>query len=200
MNANELTRKYQDGERNFSTIRLHSADLSRLNLRGAVFNHADLSNCNFSNSDMTGADFSGAILDRVNFAGAILTNVNFSNAKMNNADIRNVMIDNTSFRGANLMFAHLCGNDLARADLNDAKLDWSCLVGSQMTQEQIVAVPKQAMVATVTMQQQQVSMQSGYKSALVSESGSYKMRTTEDIIGANYKFQIVEGKGKKNYC
>ena len=98
------------------------------------------------------------------------------------------------------MFAHLCGNDLVKANLNDAKLDWSCLVGSKMTQEQIVSLPKQAMVATV-MNQEQQPMQSGYKSMLIAqENNIYKMRTTEDIISANYKFQIVESKGKKNYC
>ena len=199
MNASEVIERYGNGERDFSTIRLISANLSGLNLQGIVFNNADVSNCNFSNSDLSKSDFSGAILDRANFSGAILRDANFSGAHMNNADIRNVQIDNTSFRGTNLMFAHLCGNDLVRANLQDAKLDWSCLVGSQMTQQQIAAVPQQAMTAIVTMQQQQAP--SGYKSGLSGEVvRGYKMKTTEEIIGNNYKFQIVESKDKKNYC
>ena len=199
MNASEVIERYGNGERDFSTIRLISANLSGLNLQGIVFNNADVSNCNFSNSNLTDASFSGAILDRANFANAILINVNFSDAHMTNADIRKVQIDNTNFFRANLMFAHLCGNDLVRANLQDAKLDWSCLVGSSMTQKQISAVPQQAMVAVVTMQQQQAP--SGYKSELSREVfHGYKMRTTEEIMSNNYKFQIVESKDKKNYC
>ena len=199
MNVNELVEKYRKGERDFSNIKLPNADLSGLDLRRMIFISADLSNCNFSNSDLTNSDFSGAILDRVNFAGAILRNTNFSGAHMTNADIRNVQIDNTNFARANLMFAHLCGNDLVKADLNNAELDWSCLVGSAMTQEQIATVPKQAMIATIT-RQDQMPMQSGYSLALGESNSTYKIRTTEDVIGANYKFQIVESKGRKNYC
>lgn len=144
--ANEIIERYKKGEK-FADVTLHNADFTGLNLRGIVLKHCDFSFSSFSACDLTDADFSGCNLAGCNFSGAILRNTNFENASFTRATVSKALIDNTNFRRASFMFAHLCGNDLMKADLTNATLDWSCLIDTKLTEQQLSAVPKDAILS-----------------------------------------------------
>ncbi|MBI2076594.1 MAG: pentapeptide repeat-containing protein [Candidatus Aenigmarchaeota archaeon] len=145
--ANDIVSSYESGRRDFSGSAARGENLSSMRLRGIIMRRCDLSFCNFSNSDLTDADFSHADLAGATLTGAILRNAKFEKADMSRANIRAAVIDNTNFRGANFMWAHLCGNDMLKADLKDAVLDWSCLIDTKLSAEQLNAVPKGAILS-----------------------------------------------------
>jgi uncharacterized protein YjbI with pentapeptide repeats len=146
MSFTQVLSDYRNGRINFSNISMQNADMSNVSLPGIIFTGSDLSATNFSNSDLTGAIFADCNLSRCLFDKAVLKNSNFECANLTRASIRGVVIDKTIFRKANFMWAHLCGNDLVRADLTDAVLDWSCLIGTNISDEQAAAIPEQALL------------------------------------------------------
>ena len=99
--AEELLRRYAEGERYFADSELdesendlqngkledadfsHSfifADFRRANLKRASFADANVKSCDFRNADLEGADFSGAALEATQFEGANLQGARFTGA------------------------------------------------------------------------------------------------------------------------
>lgn len=144
--TNDIIEGYRRGGK-FSGVKLHNADFTGLNLRSIVLRNCDLGFSSFAACDLTNADFSGSNLTGCNFSGAVLRNANFQNSNLSRANISKVIIENTIFRNANFLFAHLCGNDLMKTDLSGAILDWSCLIDTKLTEQQLAAVPKGAIVS-----------------------------------------------------
>lgn len=147
LTANDIVSSYESGKRDFSGSVAKGANLSSISLKGVIMRRCDLSFCNFSNSDLTDADFSHAELAGAILTGAVLRNTKFEKADLSRANIRNATIDNTNFHGANFMWAHLCGNDMLKADLKDAVLDWSCLIDTRLSADQVKLVPKGAVLS-----------------------------------------------------
>lgn len=144
--ANGLIESHRRGEK-FSGIKLHNADFTGLNLHSIVLRNCDLGFSVFAGADLTNADFSSSNLAGCNFSGAILRNAKFQNANLSRANVSKALIEGTDFRNANFMFAHLCGNDLMKADLSGAALDWSCLIDTKLTEQQFSAVPQHAVLS-----------------------------------------------------
>lgn len=148
-NARELIDMYNSGERDFSGSDLNGSNLSSLNLKDAVLSGCNLLNANISNSDLTNVDFSGSLMARANLDKCILKNTNFFDCDMTGSSIRDVSMESASFVKARLMFAHLCGNDMLKCDLSDAVLEWSCLIGSSLNEEQLDKIPKSAITGGI---------------------------------------------------
>ena len=142
----DVIARYRNGERDFSGTDMQNAAKAGLDLKGIIFRGSDLSGTNFSNSELSNADFSDCNLGRCLFDNAVLRSASFEGANLSRASMRGVVIDRTVFRKANFMWAHLCGNDLMKADLADAVLDWSCLIGTQVTDDQAQAIPQAALL------------------------------------------------------
>ena len=57
MKAQELLRRYAEGERNFQRGNLQGQSFKGKNLAGADFREADIRSADFSNANLTGANF-----------------------------------------------------------------------------------------------------------------------------------------------
>ncbi|MBI2970807.1 MAG: pentapeptide repeat-containing protein [Candidatus Aenigmarchaeota archaeon] len=136
MQIQEFTARLRTGQRDFSHITLHAANLTALNLQGAVFRDSDLSFSNFGGADLTNADFSGCLLSRCTFAKALVKNTTFAHADLTFADLSGARMVSANFANANLLWSHLCGTDLMKANLRGATLDWVCLLGTRLSETQ----------------------------------------------------------------
>ncbi len=102
-NADEVTRRYQSGERYFGHSELDEvtgdfrgadladadfgdsfivADFREAVLTSADFSHCNLKTCDFRGADLRGAIFRGSALEGTEFAGAILEGAEFEGAGM----------------------------------------------------------------------------------------------------------------------
>ncbi|WP_245894908.1 pentapeptide repeat-containing protein [Nostoc cycadae] len=75
MDANEVLRRYANGERNFREadwrgISLTNANLSGIDLSGAHLSNADLSDSDLSNANLNWAGLKGTNFSRANLRGA----------------------------------------------------------------------------------------------------------------------------------
>ncbi len=98
----ELLRRYQNGERDFTQVALDggnydlrgvtlaganfsgtfiTADFRGANLQAASFAKANVKTCDFRHADLRGANFSGALLEATEFKGANLRDANFEDAR-----------------------------------------------------------------------------------------------------------------------
>ncbi len=145
----ELIDAYNSGERDFGKSDLNGSNLSSLNLTDAILQDCNLLNANLSNSNLTNVDFSGSFMARVNLDKCILKNTNFFDCDMTGSSIRDVSMESASFVKAKLMFAHLCGNDMLKCDLTDAVLEWSCLIGASLSEEQLDKIPRTAITGGI---------------------------------------------------
>ena len=145
----ELLEKYGSGERDFSNLNISGINLSSVVIRDAIFRQCDFSNANLSNSDFTDCDFSNSMMSRCILDKSILKNVNFLGCDLTGASLRDILVDNTSFRNSKLMFAHLCGNDMLKCDLNNAVLEWSCLIGTSLDERVLDKIPKTAITGGI---------------------------------------------------
>jgi hypothetical protein len=127
MNARELIRRYNNGERNFCEANLRGADLS-----GAYLYEACLGGAYLYEANLGGAYLSRANLNRANISGAnlyeaCLGGANLSGANLGRADLRGANLNRANLRGANLSGACLGGANLSGANLGRADLSGTCL-------------------------------------------------------------------------
>ncbi len=139
---NELLERLRSGQKEFRGIVLTQADFSGLDLRGIVIKNSKLDFCNFENSDLTDADFSGSSLLKCSFVSANLKNAKFIASNLSNANFRNAYFERTVLRNANLIGAHLCKSDLSISDIEGANMTFVCLVGTNISTEQMMSIPK----------------------------------------------------------
>jgi uncharacterized protein YjbI with pentapeptide repeats len=140
MKIEELTQRYEAGERDFRKVvvekeylgllkvNLRGADLSGVNLKGADLATTDFRGANLSDANLEGANLEASILDeadlsRVNLRGANLTNGRFWKAKLREAILKEATLRNTSFREADLSRADLTRTNLSRTSLAYANLE-----------------------------------------------------------------------------
>ncbi len=132
MDAEELLRRYQSGTRDFRSIILCEANLSRVNLSQANFSQAILSITNFSGSDLSEVNLSQAKLNVAKLSGANLTQADLSEAILNvanliRADLSQAILTNASLIRSELVRANLShaigvGSNLSEADLRETSL------------------------------------------------------------------------------
>lgn len=132
LNAEELSKRYKVGERDFTGINLiygnlYTENLSGANLSGANFSGISLIRANLTGSDLTGAELSAAILDGANLAGANLSSAVLIQARMPGANLSAANLGDTNLTAAylvsaNLMKANLRGTNLSAANLSQSNL------------------------------------------------------------------------------
>jgi uncharacterized protein YjbI with pentapeptide repeats len=146
----EVLRRYEAGERDFSLIQVYLSDeqskeryLSGVNLSGANFKESDLQSLvfygqgiNFSGSDLSdldlayahfedadssGANLSGACLWRANFRRADLSGANFSRSDLQETGFHMTNLSRCKFSGAKMIDTGFGFCDLIDSDFRDAK-------------------------------------------------------------------------------
>jgi hypothetical protein len=95
--AQELIRRYQAGQRDFVLLSLPGSDLC-----GADLYHANLSGSDLRQADFSEANLVGARMRRVDLGGANLRGANLSGADLGAADL-----NGADLRGADLSYANL---------------------------------------------------------------------------------------------
>lgn len=140
MDAQELLKRYKNGERDFQKVELSYADLRRTDLTGiclkgaklpdvnlsdarlveADLSYADLQNAEMGGIYLTGADLTGANLRGANISAAIMKGATLTNANLRDTLIAETYLFGVDLRGANLRDAEMWGSDLSEADLEDA--------------------------------------------------------------------------------
>ena len=105
MSAQEILRRYSNGERNFVGIEIPEGD----SLRGA---------------DLSGANFKNSWLSIVDFRDAILRDVCFDNTNVKISDFRGADLTGASFREA-----LLCGSCFTKAKLEDVAIEGATWYG-----------------------------------------------------------------------
>jgi len=159
MDAQELIRLYQTGERAFrstdlSRTNLIGVDLSDIDLSGANLSGADLSEANLSGANLSAADLSEANLSKANLNSAGLWMTNLTKAILCEADLSEALLqcnlsganlsraylDLADLGGANLSGANLSESHLYRAKLRGADLSKANLNGAKITEDQLNSV------------------------------------------------------------
>jgi serine/threonine-protein kinase len=130
LTANEVTRQYTKGRRDFSLQTFKELNLQRLSLVGISFNQSKLPKANFQGSDLSSANFSQANLHQASMRNAKLVKSYFNAANLEGADLRGANLREAHLVNANLKGANLCGADLSGAQVSDeqlteARTNWS---------------------------------------------------------------------------
>jgi uncharacterized protein YjbI with pentapeptide repeats len=115
MTEEKLVRQYQEGERDFSGVKLRQASLPSADLCEIVLRRADL-----RGADLQGADLSGAILTVADLSHADLDGADLSLSDLRGASLRGASLSHASLHEADLGFvAHpdFPCPDVASADL-----------------------------------------------------------------------------------
>jgi uncharacterized protein YjbI with pentapeptide repeats len=110
-------------------LRLHGANLSRVDLRRARLSKADLSLVDLGKADLADANLAEADLGVTDLRGANLRGAFLSKATLSEANLRGALLSGANLRGADLSTA-----DLSEADLSEADLDEANLFGATLTE------------------------------------------------------------------
>jgi len=122
LTADDLLRKYANGERNFRNITIRNVDIIDANLEGADFRSSDLSFSYFYNVNFKGADFTNAKIKKSIFQNTYLTRANFRNADLSLSFFSHATLKNTNFTKSNLTHAYFYKSDFCGADFRGTKL------------------------------------------------------------------------------
>lgn len=143
ISANEIVVQYLEGKRDFSNIVLRAGNLEGTSLVGVNFSNSDLSFTSFARSNLAETEFANCNLQRVNFEGATIFRAKFDGSDMQWAILKGCFFEKTSLRKCKLSWAHLCKDDLAKADLRGADLSMVCIIDSNITSDQLQQMPEE---------------------------------------------------------
>ena len=126
-NRKELQKRYKNGERDFSEVKITNARLTDFNVPRAIFRNSDLSNCtielsSFDFIDLSGSNLRNTRIDEVSFDAANLSGVNLSGA----------FFTIPIFRDANLSYVNLSGAFLGEALFKNSDFTHANLTGTTL--------------------------------------------------------------------
>lgn len=136
IDAEELLRHYEMGERNFSEVFLEGGSFENLTLEPMNLSRSHISNLQFKNVVLKGvridhADINNVSLEHVDFSGSVLEysrinhvtlkNSNFQGSSMSNAKLSSIIAEDSNLDEVN--FDEVCGN----------WVDWSAGLRSKLT-------------------------------------------------------------------
>lgn len=124
MDAEELLRRYNTGERDFTGVKLPGIRLIDRRLGGIIFREADLNDAILDWTDLIDADLSYA-----NLRGVRLGEASLQRANLEGADLSGAVFAQTTFRGANLSYAKLRDAILTEFSFKNANLSYADLRG-----------------------------------------------------------------------
>lgn len=135
LSSNEIIKRYDLGERDFSGVECIGGWLSGVNLSGASFKGANLSFTSFQGSDLRCCDFSQANLTWTNFVNADLTKAKMRRTKLNFAKLNEAILEGTDLSGADLSYALLFNVNLSAAKTDDATFTMAATHVSQLREQ-----------------------------------------------------------------
>lgn len=132
LHPQELQKRYDRGDRDFTGIDFRASNLQRLGLAGSNFHEtnfagSNLQGANLSNTDFGQASLSQARLRDAKLVKAYMNHANLQEADLRGADLTNAYLSNANLRGANLGGANLTGAKVTDEQLALAKLSWNTI-------------------------------------------------------------------------
>ena len=154
LDRDELVRRFEEGQRDFSGADLSAADLQNLSLDGIILCNANLRKAklfgtSFRNADLTESDLSGTYLAKAELSGAKARRTNFHGCRMDgvswkDVDLQSARLTEVNFRNATLDSCIMKSAGLKDADLTNLKLhkvrlygifaEETCWHGAQLTE------------------------------------------------------------------
>ncbi|NJN30865.1 MAG: protein kinase [Synechococcales cyanobacterium RM1_1_8] len=130
LHSQELQKRYDRGDRDFTGIDFRASNLQRLGLAGANFHEtnfsgANLQGANLANTDLGHAGLRQARLRDASLVKAYLSHANLQEADLRGADLSHAYLSHANLRGANLGGANLTGAKVTDEQLALAKLSWN---------------------------------------------------------------------------
>lgn len=135
MDAQELTRQYKAGKRDFSGVDLSQVDLSDTDLQGIDLSGANLTYSNLSYARLFGANLSGANLSHARLSSHELGAVYLEGANLSKADLREASMFMVDLSGVDLSGANLSGANLTGVNLEGANLEGAIMPGDKKRNE-----------------------------------------------------------------
>lgn len=132
LNSQELQRRYDSGDRDFTDVDLRASNLQRLGLAGSNFHKTNCAGVNLQGANLANTDFGHAGLFQARLKDACLIKAYLSHANLQEADLRgadlsHAHLSNANLRGANLGGANLTGAKVTDEQLAVAKLNWTTI-------------------------------------------------------------------------
>jgi serine/threonine protein kinase, bacterial len=128
----ELQKRYDSGDRDFTDVDFRASNLQRLGLSGSNFHETNCSGANLQGANLANADFGHAGLFQARLRDACLIKAYLSHANLQEADLRgadlsHAYLSHANLRGANLSGANLTGAKVTDEQLALAKLSWNTI-------------------------------------------------------------------------
>ncbi len=132
LHPQELQKRYDRGDRDFTGVDFRASNLQRLGLSGSNFHETNFSGANLQGANLSNTDFGHAGLSQARLKDASLVKAYLSHANLQEADLRganlsNAYLSNANLRGANLGGANLTGAKVTDEQLALAKLSWNTI-------------------------------------------------------------------------
>jgi uncharacterized protein YjbI with pentapeptide repeats len=133
--AEQLRRRYEEGQRDFSHVQLNGAVLAGIDLTEICLDNASLGKANLeetslieaslksarlTRANLCGAKLWAACLDQANLRGADLSNASLVSASLRSADLRDAVLIEANLSGVNAIRSNLIGAHLVAADAGGA--------------------------------------------------------------------------------
>ncbi|NCS84221.1 MAG: pentapeptide repeat-containing protein [Cyanobacteria bacterium] len=135
MNADEMLRLYDQGQKDFSQVNLSREDIIQANLTQIDFTRADLNWANLSGSDFSGANFSRADLTHTRMISAKLIGVNLTNADLSYADLSWVNLNGANLSNVDLSHGNLSKSSLANTNFKHIKKPVQDIIKSELPKD-----------------------------------------------------------------
>ena len=127
LDRDELVRRFEQGQRDFTGADLSAADLQNLTLGGIILRNANLRKAklfgtSFKGADLTESDLSGTYLAKAELSGAKARRTNFHGCRMDGVSWDDVDLQSARLTEVNLRNATLNSCVMKSAGLKDADL------------------------------------------------------------------------------
>ncbi|MEH2381440.1 MAG: pentapeptide repeat-containing protein [Nostoc sp.] len=126
--AEEIIKRYETGERNFTGIELKRTVISDTCFMDVDFSRVNLQDCLLQVAYLVNANFTYASLEWTSFSASLI------NCNLSNANLRGSSLKSTRLIGVDLTSAHLSGADLRETKLIGCNLRNANLTGIRTTE------------------------------------------------------------------
>ncbi|WP_373537757.1 pentapeptide repeat-containing protein [Microcoleus sp.] len=133
MDAEELLRRYADGERAFEGVDLRrvdlcNANLSGINLRNSYIEEIGLIHINLSGANLEGIDLRDIVLENANLSAVNMIEANLSEVNLMCANITDAIFNGACLSNVRLLYANLSRSIFRNTNMNEVDFDGANLV------------------------------------------------------------------------
>jgi serine/threonine protein kinase, bacterial len=122
MDASDLLKAYQRGQRTFNDLDISGSNLPKANLPGVTLENTNCSGGNLQNANLGASKFTKTNFTRACLRGANLSKSVMDYANLQDADLRGADLSESQLSKANLQGTNLCGANLRGVKMSESQL------------------------------------------------------------------------------